>query len=218
MNAMNAALKSLYTSKWAALERITQNDGVSWPLLLKVPPEYGQARLRLLVVGQQTDEWGGYGDDADRVAWLMEGYAHFALARSYKSTPFWQASRELYASLNPDGPPFGFLWSNLVKVDQQGDRPVEHVEEAVCELGLLPAEVDIVRPEAVVFFTGHSYDPRLRSTFPALRLVQLGEFLVRLEHPVLPFHTYRTPHPKWLRLKKHWNILERAAQEMGTHA
>jgi hypothetical protein len=214
---MNTELKSLYTSKWADLERITQNDGVSWPLLLNVPQEYDRAKRRLLVVGQQTYGWDGYGDDTDGVAWLMEGYAHFALGRSYKLTPFWQAARELYALLNPDGPPFGFLWSNLVKVDQEGDRPVEHVEEAICELGLLSAELEIVRPEAVVFFTGHSYDPRLCSTFPALRFVQLGEFLVRLEHPALPFHTYRTPHPKWLRLKKHWDALERMALEMGTH-
>jgi hypothetical protein len=148
----------------------------------------------------------------------MEGYSHFALGRRYNSSPFWQASRQLYAFLNPDGPQSGFLWSNLVKVDQERDRPVEHVEEAVCELGLLPAELDIVRPDVVAFFTGHNYDPRLCSTFPALRFVQLGEFLARLEHPVLPFHTYRTPHPKWLRLKKHWNILDRMAQEMGTDA
>ena len=65
----------------------------------------------------------------------MEGYAYFALGRSYKATPFWQASRELHALLNPDGPPFVFLWSNLVKVDQGGDRPAEHIEEAV---GALP--------------------------------------------------------------------------------
>jgi hypothetical protein len=73
-------------------------------------------------------------------------------------------------------------------------------------------------PEAAVFFTGYSYDTRLCSTFPGVRFVRVGEFLVRLEHPTLPFHAYRTPHPKWLRLKEHWDTLHQMAQEMGTRA
>jgi len=56
---MNETLEALYASKWSDLSRLMSlNGSISWPLLLKVPPEYEIASTRLLVVGQQTKEWG----------------------------------------------------------------------------------------------------------------------------------------------------------------
>lgn len=218
-SSVNAALKDLYLSKWAALDQIRQGDkDISWPLLLKVHRQYFQVSQRLLIVGQQTYGWG-CGDDEDAgaepVTWLMDGYTCFALGHGYTPSPFWQASHQLYGRLNPNGPPLGFLWSNLVKVDMKGERPVPHVEDAVCQLGLVRAELEIVRPDIVVFFTGTGYDARLRSTFPEVRFVERGECLVRLEHTALPHHTYRTPHPLSLRLSKKWDTLDNLTKEIG---
>ena len=55
---MNNELWHLYRLHWKALNRIrlSEND-ISWPLLIKVPPEYDCARRRLVIVGQQTYGW-----------------------------------------------------------------------------------------------------------------------------------------------------------------
>jgi len=214
---MNTALRTLYDSKWPDLNRILGEDkSISRPLLLKVPPEYEFAATRLLVIGQQTKGWGDHPEESDvrPVLHLMELYERFAFALNYPASPFWQASHELYRRLNPGAPPRGFLWSNLVKVDQDERRPAGEIEEQVCQLGLVPAEVEIVRPRVVVFFTGRPYDARLSSTFAATRFFPLSNHLARLEHPALPFHTYRSPHPNWLRRSGNWDVLSELAQEV----
>ena len=213
---MNDALLDLYHLNWMALNQIRRNDkDISWPLLIKVPPEYALAKRRLVIVGQQTYGWDHFdGNQEDPVHWLTEAYAAFALGQGYHASPFWQASHQLYESLNPDGAPCGFIWSNLIKVDQNACRPMQTVEEAVCAIGLVPAELQILEPDVIVFFTGPSYDDRLRSTFPTLRFIELTEALKRLEHPSLPYHSYRTPHPKYLRISHQWDTLHMLANQV----
>lgn len=217
---MNDKLNSLYESHWGDLECIgLAHDSLSAPLLLKVPREYQMASSRLLVVGQQTNGWDGHGEKAELgpVRWLMNGYEHFALGRRYKGTPFWQASYELYGLLNPNCPPGGFMWSNLIKVDQDGNRPSHEVEEAICSLQILPKEIEILQPDVVVFFSGPRYDTRLCSTFSSLRFVPTTDCFDRLEHRELPFHTYRTKHPKYLRLAGMWHTIAKIAEGVDRH-
>jgi len=219
---MNSMLRELYTAKWHTLIEARQKDnGVSWPHLVRVPSEYGDCARRLLIVGQQTNQWGDEYNDrpgTSSVHLLMAAYTGFALGRRGYYTTFWQASHALYSYINPDGPPSGFLWTNLVKVDKGGKRPAQEVEERVCQTGLLLAEIGIVEPEAVVFFTGPRYDARLRATFPGVQFARLDISVMRLEHPSLPTHTYRTYHPKYLRLAKKWTALETIAREVTAPA
>ncbi len=217
---MNGALQGLYQSQLDSFRRIAQSySGLSEPLLLSVPNEYEIAATKLLVVGQQTWGWAGHGEinTLGPVQWLMKGYEHFSLGRNYPATPFWQASHELYRKLNPGCPARGFMWSNLVKIDQDGNRPSAEVEEQICRMGLLPVEIEILEPDVTVFFTGPRYDARLRSTFSALQLVPVGDSIDRIEHPELPFHTYRTYHPKFLRLARKWHTISDLVHEVNRH-
>jgi hypothetical protein len=215
--SMNRDLQDLYKSQLGRFRRIAQShSSLSEPLLLSVPSEYERAAKRLLVVGQQTWGWTGHGEinTLGQVEWLMKGYEHFSLGRHYIASPFWQASHELYSRLNPGCPAGGFMWSNLVKVDQDGNRPSAEVEEQICRMEILPVEIEILEPDVTVFFTGPRYDARLRSTFFALQFVPMGDCFDRIEHPVLPFHTYRTYHPKFLRLARKWHTIADIAQEV----
>lgn len=215
---MNSALRTLYTAAWSELEHIrTANPRLSWPLLLKVPAGFDQAQRRLLVIGQQTYGWAGESGKAQRppVTMLMDEYAKFDLGTGYKATPFWLATRKLNATINADSPNQGLLWSNLVKVDEMGERPSREVEEATAALGLLPAEIEIARPDVIVFFTGPNYDNRLRSSFPGSELVEIDKTSARVVHPALPPHTYRTPHPNYLRLSGQWDTLAKLAEKIN---
>lgn len=82
----------------------------------------------------------------------------------------------------------------------------------MCRLGLLPHEVNIIRPDVAVFFTGSRYDGRLRETFPGVVFHRVSRLVSRLEHPQLPLHSYRTSHPKYLRLSGNWSVLEQLGQ------
>ncbi len=111
-----------------------------------------------MIVGQQTLEFEGLlgeGLGADSVAQLARVYADFQLGAHYRSTPFCQGAHEVYDKLNPGGPEGGFVWSNLIKADQYGGRPEPEVEEAICRtFGVLPQEIEILKPDVVLFFTG----------------------------------------------------------------
>lgn len=207
---MNRRLHAVYQSALAEWSHtLPAADGVSRPLLLHVPASYSQATIRLMIVGQETFGWGVPGRDS--VDELLANYREFDLGRNYRRSPFWQAAHRVHRALNPEGPEHAFLWSNLVKVDQHQRRPDPAVEEAVCRLGLLPAEMAITQPDVVIFFTGPQYDERLRSTFPGVVYKQLSPALVQLEHTRLPVHGYRTYHPGYLRRSRRWDVLDELA-------
>jgi hypothetical protein len=78
--------------------------------------------------------------------------------------------------------------------------------------GLLTAEIRVLKPTAVIFFTGPDYDVALRDEFPELSMRPLfdrteREF-ARLSHPELPSETFRTYHPNFLRRRKKWEWLD----------
>jgi hypothetical protein len=203
---MNQQLYNLYCAAVAELDSaLPPGAGVSRPLLLYVPDAYHAAAFKLMIVGQETNGWCDPGDTVDT---LIGIYCGFNLGQKCYRSPFWQAAHRIYRGLNPQGPERAFLWSNLVKVDQNGRRPESAVEEAVSRLGLLPAEISITQPDVVVFFTGPFYDDRLRSTFRGLTLNPGSAVIARVEHPDLPVHSYRTYHPGYLRRSRQWHVLD----------
>jgi hypothetical protein len=213
---MNRRLAESYEKAFDRFSGFNGAKDVSAPLLLQVPDAYTQASRRLMVVGQQTDGWGeGY--DPSSVGALMKGYADFNLgAGKWRRTPFWRAAHELYRTLNPACPPEGFLWSNLAKVDVAGGCPPRAILERVLQWRLLPKEIDIAKPDVVVFFTGPQYDGLLRETFPAARVEAVGDYIARVTATdnSLPPHAYRTYHPKFLSFRRHWNVLSQIADRV----
>lgn len=197
-------LNALYAAAMPELKRIAEAyDGVSGPLFMAVPDGYERAGVRVMIVGQQTRDWPSVSVGLDE---LLRAYREFDLGRHYTASPFWQASHSVFAELNPTGPERAFLWSNLVKMDQHCKRPSPQLEEDVCRLGLLVGELQILKPEAVVFFTGPRYDERLRCTFPGVEYTALTPDVALLRHADLPPKAYRTYHPRYL-----WQAKKRAA-------
>jgi len=197
-------MTKIYRDALPSIERLgSQYHGVSGPLLMSVPDSYSKTSVRLMIVGQQTYGWPSI------TGWLNEllrTYEDFDLGREYTPSPFWQASHEVFRAANPNGPERAFLWTNLVRVDQHGERPCAEIEEAVSDLGLLNRELSLLEPHAVVFFTGPYYDDRLRRTFPGVQYRELASYVERLEHQDLPYKAFRTYHPRFL-----WQAKKRSA-------
>ena len=86
------------------------------------------------------------------------------------------------------------------------------VEDSVAQLGLLEAEVRILKPDVAVFFTGPEYDARLQTTFPDVRFVRRDDEVTQLRSNLLPEKSFKTYHPTYLRRAKKWNALDRIVQ------
>lgn len=199
---MNQKLSELYQAIYPELmAALATVPNLSKPLLIKVPDGYADTAIRLLVVGQETRGWGLPG--VDGVAQLMDFYGE---TRNKTNTTILQAAKELFNGINPQGPELAFLWSNLIMLDQNGKRPNTTVEEVVSRFRLLPKEIEITKPDAVVFFIGPYYRSRLAATFPGIALQPAAPKISRAVHPQLPTSSFHTYHPGYLR-RGNWHVI-----------
>jgi len=166
-----------------------------------------------MIVGQQTHSWFGCLHEdkgADPVVGtIQEHYRKFNLGQGKKGrSPFWQAAHKLAACLGL--PTRAFVWGNVFPCDQNKKRPKGAIAETLLKFRVLPKEIEIIKPDAVVFFTGPKYDSALDRLFPNC-LSPCAEHDTRLLSRVnLSDHSpiaYRTYHPKHLWMKRKAYVL-----------
>ncbi|MCE0483309.1 MAG: hypothetical protein LV479_03620 [Methylacidiphilales bacterium] len=210
-------LDFLYQQTWTKLNAALPKDrGISNPLFIHVPEAYETAELKLMVIGKETHSWAWHLGDPDHptsVEKLVAHYREFNLGEKYVKSPFWWAAHELQRQLTPAVPPFGFVWSNLFICDQNCKTPENDIGNKLRELSILKEELGILQPDAVVFLTGwYPYDYTIKKLFPGIVMTPEdgddGKLLSRLSHPALPVQSYRTYHPKYLRLKRKMSVLD----------
>jgi hypothetical protein len=216
-------LASLYEDTWVKLNAILPKDrGISNPLFIRVPDGYETARIKLMVIGKETHSWWWTFGDPNHPATpdkLINSYSDFNLGEKYVKSPFWWASHELQRKLAPFVPPFGFVWSNLFICDQNGKTPEDDIADKLREVSILKNELGILQPDAAVFFTGwRLYDYTIKKLFPGIIMTPVdggdGTLLAQLSHPALPTQSYRTYHPKYLRLRNKMAVLDLIADKI----
>lgn len=235
-------LREAYEMSWptlvSALATAGNVDELSYPQLMDLEAHnYLKSSRKVFVVGQQTEEWFGKWCDLENdsngtpIPFLLNIYREFRLGIERRHTPFWSASHGLYGALNPTGPEDGFVWSNLIKMDEKGRRdtkdarPQLELEDLVCRtFNMLPKEIEFAEPEVVIFFTGPRYDERLGACLESELLPVEGWPLRELarvvdRHNLLPKHSYRTYHPGYLFRGKHhvWQKLRQEISKLCRH-
>ena len=206
-----------------AIPTLTEEEfkQLSNPFLVKPLPAYHKAKRKVLFVGQETNGWDCFQITLDRfnykdrsarrdeiIEYLQWMYEDLRFHRKWDHTPFWKGVRRLYKAICPREEDDAFLNTQLVRFDLGEKRPPQHIEDALQkEYNVLPGEISALAPDVIVFVTGPYYDERLRETFRNVR--RLGDHmkfeaiagfnenaLARIIHPDLPYHTYRTYHPR----------------------
>lgn len=183
-------LKTLY----AELEKNDLYDGCSYPLLISTWE--GEPTPKALFFGQETNGWG----ESESIEGLMENYRRFDLGVNYPSLFWkylWAMSDKL--GLRGDHP---FLWNNINKignVDSKG-RPDEKVTELENKhFNVLAEELEAVKPEVCVFFTGPNYDADIKAKLPDVEFIPVegyeSRWFAQLKSKHLPKHSFRIYHP-----------------------
>jgi len=165
-----------------------------------------------MVVGRETHRWQqelGRGLGRYAVQQLMDRYREY-LVENRSRSPFWQASHELAERINGDRLA-GLLWSNVIKVDQDGECPKdERVVSIISEFPLLRKELRVFWPAVPVFFARDGYLDHLKYQFPGIS--KSGIIKNWLDHvacpAALPEHAYWTWHPAYLRFKGKSSVLK----------
>ena len=193
----------------------------SSPLFIDLQVKNGkiaEKEYKLLFVGQQTKGWFNKRErkelnikiKTDYLNALKELYIEFNYGDRLEENKYngylWQFQRPLLDKINEKvNNKFGLLWSNLVRVDEnQGKIDDKDTIEKIAYNNneILRKEIEIIKPDAVVFVTGYSYDWLLEKTFDDLIFKQSANEnlnirkLAILESEFLPKLSFRTYHPR----------------------
>lgn len=221
---------------------------LSTPLLLSPSQTWTNSKKRILIVGQETLGWdfdsgwyyqwdyprlGTFQDFKgypDAVSALIYGYQVFQFSKhqpkNYRS-PFWQAYRQIRGVFEDtvDGYETSVIWSNLFRMSLDGGSVIKNANSEELDKirnenrGLLKAEIGIIKPSAVVFFTGPNYESVLQSEFPKFQITPFEKYdptrTALISHPDLPKFAFRTYHPNFLSFND-WSVIDKVTRELGT--
>lgn len=204
LNPKTQKLKQLYSSHWGIISNlVTEIEGLSKPLLISVPDGYDMQTTNLLVFGQQTNGWGSEVDNCD-IEKLLQLYEGFSFGKKEKSA-FWSFIRKIERTFEIER--YKITWNNLNKCSGRGGKRPKDIEKRIFEdFPVIPEEVKIICPSLVLFLTGTDFDEHLRRTFQDVEFIPIDDIkiedLCRVSSKILPYHSYRTYHPQFLRMSR----------------
>lgn len=182
------------------------------------PQEYFEGKYKIMVVGKEANGWDNRGNTEQSMALTKE----FLLGSAYRS-PFWNFAHEFECALNgpKDFNQNHVFYSNIFRISNNGNPKqlvsyhfLDLMWEYLDTLQTVKSEVQIVRPDVVLFLTGPYYDGALQYIFGDLETKQAlpgytERKISRLVHPELPPHSYRLYHPDYALRHKEllWNNL-----------
>ncbi len=205
---INFKLIELYEKYLPNLEAIFEDtEDIDGPLLMSCFEEdYLASKYKILFVGKEPNGWIGY--YSSDMPTLLKRYEDFGLCTQNGSayTNFWQYVYNFNLEINPNSQgKKNFLWTNTSKCSFNGKALVWDDHKKFVELfNVLEKEIEITNPDIVVFFTGPSYDDKIKIQFSGEVLFEQVEYdipineLAKVIHSSLPFHSYRVYHPDYM--------------------
>lgn len=202
---INTKLFKLYRQYWGNITRFKKaHPKLSGPLLMKIKDCYSKQKIKLFIVGQETRGWASK-ESVEKQGKVYEEF-DFGIDYQYKGSPFWKAVRTLEKDF---GISEGCIaWSNLNRMDFDGVCPEKDIEKKmITEFSLLWQEIEICKPDIVIFFTGPYYDYLIEDNFRKYKPSKVNKHfnerqLMQLKLPGIHARAYRTYHPNYLSRKK----------------
>lgn len=220
---MNDQLTALYETQLNRLEKAgIDSTDIDGTLLMHCwEEEYLSSKYKMLFVGQESNKWmGKFNLDPDE---CLQRYKNFELCNNGTYTTFWQYIYETKNILMKDTiGQKNFLWSNVSKFSTlSGKKLGQNKFKAIYEhFHVLEAEIEITKPDVVIFFSGHRYDPWIQYQIsdtiayePVSKDIPTKD-LARLTSKAFPYHTYRLAHPGYLQRSGNWKYVELIMDEI----
>jgi hypothetical protein len=207
---MKEELLKLYQDKqinFLDVVKTFPGDDLAGPFLMSPDLHYQKQKKPLLIVGQETNGWTYHIDEIQK---QMDTYEEFEVGKGFDSTTFWNVTRKVENALGNE--PHSCAWTNLSKFDLYGGKSYGKYEKVISSLDkIIVDEIKIVDPKVCLFFTGPDFDSRLKKIFEGVQFEPIGDWNIkqfcRLIHPELPQYSFRSYHPKSLRLRRLENDL-----------
>ena len=211
---INEKLLSIYRDRWTSLsENLKKLEPSKYanPFILSFDnAKYESADIRVMIFGQETKGWlnkDGLLETVDEAS--LRYHSFFCLENFYKGygvSSFWKAfrffSKEIQ-SANPDKEIY-FSWNNINKIGKfEGtgtDLEVEKIEREF--FSVIKSEVELFKPDIVIFLTGPNRDSNIRYHFEDAEFVSVDptikdRAMAKVKSQYLPENTIRLYHPSY---------------------
>ncbi len=170
---VNKKLTSLYEKNWEITSRkmnevIDNQEYIIKPtnpllLVLKDEEKFNNADIRIIIYGQETNDWcGNFEADIEETKLTYNNFFNTNECFKYAGH-FWNGislfikkMREKYPEKKVE-----FLWNNVVKFGRSGgkNRPPTYIYEIEKEnFAILNEEINIINPNLLLFLSGPEYD------------------------------------------------------------
>ncbi|MBT9395520.1 hypothetical protein KLP40_20310 [Hymenobacter sp. NST-14] len=217
MNNFNDDLKALYASKWQDLvDSMTpiltddaNEDIPACPLLLKVGNEesYESADIKIMIFGQETNSWyDSFHKNMESIIGYYDLFFNSGDCWGYGGQ-FWNGVSRFLQLLKERHPEktVALVWNNITKIGKHESIgfPPYNIHEVEREyFSVIPQELEILKPNLVLFLTGPNYDSVIDKVFDKPHKNTVNEdFIARqlaklsLQNVDLALRTY---HPGYL--------------------
>ena len=195
---LNTRLQKIYEERWDALLCNAKDNDATYPLLLKVSLEYEQADVRVMVVGQETDGWGGILEEKkNNILNLQNSYFKYLYTSKEKNRrPFWNRKNFKYykeeITKRLADKKVSFLWNNVSKIGKNGSgKPTEKIaklEEKYFDV--FEAELQILEPNIIIFTSGDRRIPLAHEKLETVSKMPVAEVRLKNYPHILALRTY----------------------------
>ncbi len=210
---MNSLLSELYRKHWNLMVQELKNQGLANPLLIYLKDEesYRNADLRVMIFGQETNGWEGELGQVKLEDLLVEYANFFGAGQCFVyGGHFWNAIKDFQKTIKElsGNKSVEFVWNDILKIglnDNKGHPTSELISLQRKVFPVLTEEINILKPNAIIFFTGHNYDDYIRLEWADIVKTAIKDwdtrYLTKFNSKFLPENTFRTYHPYYLYLQ-----------------
>lgn len=169
-------LEELYKTHYSRIQKVgievnkqisNFENKLTNPLFIVPCDDYLNAKTKIMFFGQETNNWliedhdGLFGAEIDDLFDLYDDFYNMKKCFNY-GKPFWNTIKKWIDSLNKaNTDQFGYIYNNLVKIGRCGiGFPETHYKDFIRPLlnELVSKEIEILKPDILLFFTGPNYD------------------------------------------------------------
>lgn len=235
MEIINKRLQELYAANFIGVNEIfNSKKNIDGPYLMYCQDEeYNVSQRKVMFIGQEGTggifrDYLGHPTDqkinGERLHYLempnsflencVENYKQIVKKQIVKpGGEFWKQLNKINKALNKESLSYSFLSTNVSKYcncEANGKPPLSWIDHkyVVEKFNVLSKEIEICKPDVIIFFSGPNYDDKIKCQFDGeLTFTPLVEnissrVLAKVSHSLLPINTYRTYHPSYLKRKK----------------
>lgn len=218
IQAMNNELTELYKEEFKRLypklneynEKVNYSRKATNPFLIKVPENYNDFKNKIMIFGQETNSWcqecGSKSAFSNNIEKSLEIYQKFYLngGINHYRGPFWNEFKRIknQVSKSKDST---VIWNNINKIGIIGTGNLNPINEIQFEhFDVIRDEIKILKPNIIIFLTGHDYDFFIKKNIGDFNQNKIKEniFELNFKKEFENIKCFKTFHPNALYRKK----------------